>query len=83
MTTWLPWNPATEPTREECEALMGRRVRVESPNSEAWMTVRVAGIRNIGRIEVLVGFIPDGHAPWLWPTTLRHAPWIVREVEAP
>lgn len=28
MTTGLPWSPRSEPTREECEALIGRRARV-------------------------------------------------------
>lgn len=78
--TWLPWTPTAEPSREECEALIGRRVRVDRVDGD-WMTVCVIGVRSAERLDVLCDGVPMYQAPWLWPTDKPHAPWVVREIE--
>ena len=85
MIRWLPWSPSAEPTREECGALIGRRVRVVRPlRREDWIMGVVIAVREIGRIEVVLdeGVLDAEHWPWLWPI-VKHAPWVVVEIEAP
>ena len=43
-TCWIPWAPTVEPTREECEALIGRKIRMVFGRS-CWMVLVVEAVR--------------------------------------